>query len=259
MAVGFSAKDIAAVGYENGLQGLPNPALEKASTWLKTVFTAPQLHKSAIVAGALLQGTNAVTNVHRYGKIGSALNNVIATVGSFTDDILTFGGAGGVADKVLNEMNAILDELKNPNIGGIPIHADGEVENYDNDVSQNLYINQSSAWKEYRMDNVTPKPKTWQIRGYLKTAIPNALEAGLIIKPSLLAQRALLEHYAETRMPVVFKTHDNRFYTVVITHFDTAYTVQAIDALMCNISLQEFNVLEVKSEMKAFDILQQAL
>lgn len=220
-----------------------------AKDFLKKVWNASDvnMHKVAIVGGALLNGTNAVTNIHRFGAIGNALTNAVAVLGSATD-LLTSAGASGmsIANSVYEELNAVLDELKNPNIEGIPIHADKEVESQDIEVAQNLLIQENVGNKDYTIDNAVPKLKTWQISGYLMAnPYTNPLDGHLMIKPGLVMQRKVLQWYIDSRMPVVFKTHDNRFFRVLITHMDTSYNVQALNALSINLTLTEFVVYSV--------------
>lgn len=236
--------------YDNPDYVANDAASRKAAAWLKTVFVNALVHKSSIVLGALLNGTNTVTNIHRFGKIGEALTNVVAGVGSvesFLEEKLT---AGVPASTAMQEANAILDELKNPNLGGIPIHADTEIEAQDTDISQHLLINQDTRSKHYVADNVAIKPKTWTIKGYLM-ASRTSLDSQLIIKPSLTLQKSILQRYADARMPVVFKTHDNHFYTVLISHIDTAYVIQALNAIQINLTLTEFNAMTMDSESAA--------
>jgi len=236
-------------------------AAKKVSTWLKDVVTNPPKHQLAIVTGALLNGTNTVTNQHRFGYIGQGMTNLVAGIGAVENAITNFGGGlSSINSSAVREMNAVLDELKNPNIEGIPIHADSELETSSNDVAQKLYIRETSASKEYAMDNSVPKPKTWTIRGHLMSNPRGTpLESKLIIKPTLLAQRELLQWFMDSRRPVWYKTHDNRFYRVLITMFESQYTVQSLNSLSVNIQLTEFKALELKSEMSNVDIMSEVV
>lgn len=243
-------------------------ATKKIEAWLKDVVTNPPKHQLAIVTGALLNGTNTVTNQHRFGYIGQGMTNLVAGIGAVENAITNLGGdlsdlGAGFSrfnSAAVREMNAVLDELKNPNIEGIPIHADNELETSTNDVAQKLYIRETSASKEYAMDNSVPKPKTWTIRGYLMSnPYGTPLESQLIIKPTLLAQRKLLQWFMDSRRPVWYKTHDNRFYKVLVTMFESQYTVQSLNSLSVNIQLTEFKALELKSEMSNVDIMSEVV
>lgn len=232
-------------------------AVKKVNSWLQNVANNPPIHQAAIVLGALLNGTNAVTNQHRFGKIGAAMTSVVAFLGSATSFITNAGGLmTSFNDTVARELNAVLDELKNPNIEGIPIHADQELENSSSDVNQKMYIRESADNKDYRIDNTVPKLRTWTVRGYLMSnpyIIP--LESKLVIKPSLIAQRELLQWFKDSRKPVWFKTHDNRFFKVLINMIESQYSVQSLNSLSVNLQLTEFKALEVDSEMAETTIM----
>lgn len=223
---------------------------EKLTEWLNTLYTSDSLHKSVIVLGSLLEGTSAITKVNRYGKnsvtakvVQSVLS--VASIVANSIELLNTVATGGLATSTIyNELNYLCDELKDPNIEGIPIHAEKEIENSDADVAQNLLINQSAGNKEYAVDNVVPKLRTWSIQGYIASnPFLNPLDANLVIKPGLLVQRQLLQYFKDSRKPVLFKTHDNRFFKTLIKHFDTSYVVQSTNALQTTIQLIEFKSL----------------
>lgn len=220
---------------------------KRVATWLESIMANPPIHQAACVLGGVLTGTNSVTGIHRFGNIGKGVDTLVAAIGSAQELVASIFGAGDTLNaKAVREMNAVFDELKNPNIEGIPIHADVELEASDVEVSQKLLIYEVDSNKDYRVDSSVPKPRTWNIRGYLMSnarIVP--LESQLVIKPSLIAQRKLLQWFVDSRRPVMFKTHDNRFYTCLITHFDSQYTVQSLNSLAVNISLQEFKVMKV--------------
>lgn len=228
----------------------------KAWEWLNDTFSSPYKHILNIGAGALLYGTNAITGVRTQLRgIGRTLYNEL---------VVTMGAGNRVAEKLISGMslgtataaiNTILDEMKNPNIEGIPIHADTEKETSDVTVAKNLYIRESQSRKEYAIDNTVPQPRTWTISGYL-VSNPNLLplQADLLIKPDLIAQKKLLQYYIDARRPVVFKTHDNQFFYTLITHLETQYTTQATNAVAISITLTEFNVMEVDYSSQAVAI-----
>lgn len=241
--VGSSNSDL----YANKIDEVVQESAKRVAIWLESIYNNPPIHQAACVLGGLLNGTDTVTGIHRFGNIGKGVSAVIASFGSAANLLVSLGGSlDSFNAAVAKEINAVFDELKNPNVEGIPIHADSEVENSDVEVSQKLLIYEVDSNKDYRVDSSVPKPRTWSIKGYLMSnprLVPN--ESQLVIKPSLIAQRQLLQWFVDSRRPVMFKTHDNRFYTCLITHFDSQYTVQALNALAVNISLQEFKVMQV--------------
>lgn len=222
-------------------------AQQKAQEWLKSVATGPLIHWANIVTGGFTFGTNAVTDIHRFTAPGLQ-STIVAVLSLGTSEIASYvfnasDELSKVRQDTANMLNAISDELKDPNIEGIPIHAEAESTSQDIEVNKQIVIVQSAANKDVFVDNAVPQLRTWNIKGYL-TAVNEGLDPYMIIKPSLLIQRQLLSYYANSRMPVWFKTHDNLFYKALITHIDTAYDVRALNALLVNITLTEYKVLE---------------
>ena len=220
--------------------------VKAVNEWLRSLMSKPAAHVLNITLGALLNGTNAVTGVHSIkGSIGDFRNSIVAGIGAVGEDLTTMVTLGRLNRESIEAINAIADELKNPNLAGIPIHADTERESQDITVAKNLYIRESSARKEFVIDNTVPQLRTWRVSGYLlsnPSIYPYA--ALMLIKPDLMLQRLKLQDYIDSRLPVLFKTHDNRFYKVLISHMDTEYTIQGTNALKIDLTLTEFRVLE---------------
>lgn len=220
--------------------------VKAVNEWLRSLMSKPAAHVLNITLGALLNGTNAVTGVHSIkGSIGDFRNSIVAGIGA-VGDVLAIGTPAGLLNREsIEAINAIADELKNPNLAGIPIHADTERESQDITVAKNLYIRESSARKEFVIDNTVPQLRTWRVSGYLLSN-PSIYPyvASMLIKPDLMLQRFKLQDYIDSRLPVLFKTHDNRFYKVLISHMDTEYTIQGTNALKIDLTLTEFRVLE---------------
>lgn len=227
---------------DTGLQD-EGPAISNAvDLWLSTVQTLPALHWANIARGGYLLGTNAVTNMHR--GAGHKIAAIFLTFGM--SELLSNIGGSSAFKAAAEIANAITDELKDPNIEGIPIHAVKETGSRDIDIQSHMVIAQMSAMKEYIIDNAVPQPKQWQINGYI-TAIPSGIDPYLVIKPSMIIQDQLLDMYAKSRKPVWFKTHDNRFHLVLIKHYDSAYDPQYLNGMAVNITLTEFKVMETSA------------
>lgn len=219
--------------------------------WFDTVLTLPSLHWANITLGGVLGGSNAVSGIHRFASVGNARRYLAAylTIGS-TEILSAMLGANGAPQKVLLEtarvVNAITDELKDPNLEGIPIHASSEQDSRDITVDTHTVIVQTASNKNIIVDNAVPQLKQWQVKGYL-TSLPEGIDPYLVIKPSLKAQKLLLDVYATSRRPLWFKTHDNSFEKVLITHIETAYDTNALNAVSINLVLTEFRVMETAS------------
>lgn len=244
----LSSSELDVTGQEK--DSLDNSKTVAVYNWLKSLMSKPAAHVLNITLGALLNGTNAVTGIHSIkGNIGDFRNSIVAGIGAVGDVLGTAATAGLLNQESIDAINAIADELKNPNLAGIPIHADSEKESQDITVAKNLYIRESSAQKEFVVDNTVPQLRTWRVSGYLLSN-PSVYPyvASLLIKPDLMLQRNKLQQYIDSRLPILFKTHDNRFYKVLISHMDTEYTIQGTNALKIDLTLTEFRVLEANYE-----------
>lgn len=226
---------------------------EQVLEWLGDLFDPvnEMRHKMNIVAGAILNGSNAVTGISQYGGYSSAIA-YINVPAEFLTNLLRGADsllASGTSLSLATEINTISDALKNPNIDGIPIHATQEKENTEVQVARIMMIDQAAQNKQQIVDNAVPQLKTWQITGHL---VSNPYtDSGLVIKPSLILQRSILQDYADSRRPVLFKTHDNRFFWVLIEKFESGYNTNYLNALDVSIQLVEFKVMSVVTETVA--------
>lgn len=177
--------------------------------------------------------TEAGTKIHwgfmRAGALQSWLGNNIQQPLGFT----------AAAGEVINKAVALFSD---PNIEGIIIKSEYQSTVRDVDVSKQVVVAQDSSGtgsKQWVTDNAAPHPRTWQVRGYLKT-YSNAVDAYLTIKPTILAQLNYLDLCASSRRPVWFKPFYTSFHHVLIEHFDYEFDPKAQNAVMVNISMCEF-------------------
>lgn len=238
---------LTAAGQEYQANEIYQQWLAKAYAWLKTIDVAAALHWGNITTGGFLLGSNAISGVHRFGN---ADNKVVAALTVGTSILNTVANVGKVGPETAHIINAITDELKDPNIEGIPIHAEAESSSKDVEVNEQIVIVNSSNSKNIVVDNATPKLRKWSIRGYL-TSTRAGLDPWLVLKPSLKVQERMLRAYADSRLPVWFKSHDGEFSKVLITHIDTSYDPKALNALLINIQLTEFKVMEIAATTAA--------
>lgn len=216
--------------------------------WLESVVTRPELHIENIMLGAMLMGTNVTTGVPNI-KQEYGINLLSSTLVAAINYLPNLVSSRGISAEVFKTANSLLDELKDPNIEGIPIHATQEMQVADNEVSKLVVIDEVAANKKQVVDNAVPQLKQWTIRGHLVATGNNTpLDAALIIKPTLIAQRELLQWYMDSRRPVWYKTHDNKFYKVLISHFQSGYNTNYLNGLDVELQLTEFSVLSVTSE-----------
>lgn len=266
MAKDLDGVDITAnfdVPVSNPFSGIKDTFTGAVDRWMESVITTPAIHWANIALGGFLGGTNAVTNIHRFSSIdiggGKRVVLGILTLGS-TEILNGMGSdsASGLLRNTANVINAVLDELKDPNIEGIPIHAVKETESRDVEVNEQLTIAmyssdvvgtvvEGAANKDIVVDNATPRLKEWQVNGYL-TSFPEGLDPYLILKPGLKVQKMLLDLYTQSRRPVWYKTHDGSFKKVLIKHMDTAYNPNHLNSVELNLTLVEFKVLAASTE-----------
>ena len=232
----------------------------KVSAWLQSLYEpkGTVLHAANIVQSAVFNGSSAVTDIYRHGTAGMLSEYVISGINIAEDFFVGnyLGGIDVVNAKIAQAFNAIADMLKDPNIDGIPIHATQEREVTDVTVSKNVVIETDASFRKEVVDNAVPQLRTWSITGHLM-ANPRLSIADrmLVIKPSMLLQKQILQYYADSRRPVLYKTHDNIFHKVLISHFESGYNTNYLNAIDVNITLVEFATLEVSSEQSDVQLM----
>lgn len=235
-----------------------------AYNWLSTALSSPTGHKLKIVTSAYSMGTNAVTGIRRFAStqggaagviMGIATGTLIADkLSSLTNMLsggLTSSRFNGASQEIFQGINAILDELKNPNVDGIPIHATKEVLSQDIEVGEQVVIVQDSASKEVCVDNVVPKLRQFSVQGYLMANQLTLVDPYLVLKPSLQLQKRVLQAYANSRKPVWYKTGDNEFIVCLIKHIETGRTEKGLNAIEISMQLQEFKVWYTESTVRS--------
>lgn len=133
-----------------------------------------------------------------------------------------------------------------PNIEGIPI----SVTNFETDrqieVGEQMMIVQSTAQKRYWTDNAVPKLKTWEMQGYISSAL--SIDAAYLIRPSLKMQIDFLDKCAESRRPVLFKDNRGVFRFVQIMNLRTTEEATYNNAIQIHVSLKEYVPYEVNNK-----------
>lgn len=140
----------------------------------------------------------------------------------------------GVPSEIIEKQRsqvAMLDlavkEWMKPNIGGITISPTSERMGRSVENSENLIITQptysgvlpdgyQTAGKEYVSDNSAPHPRTWHIEGMITQSIPLADQSMGIMKPTLMMQQSMLDAYAQSRKPILFRSGLCPFPTLVL-------------------------------------------
>lgn len=149
--------------------------------------------------------------------------------------------------------NSILSALTSPTLCYVPISCDSLEEINEADVANTMIIAQNTGNKSYLTDNVSPKPRYWDIHGYLTALLP-IIEDYLLIKPTLLTQRLLLNSAFKSRNTVPFKTDTGEIVDVVITRLRIKSLANAQNAYEITATVQEVEVLEASTTADALNL-----
>lgn len=149
--------------------------------------------------------------------------------------------------------NDILQTLSSPTLCYVPISCDSLEENNEADVANTMIIAQNTGLKSYMTDNVAPKPRTWDIHGYITALVP-IIEDYLLVKPTLLTQRLLLNNAFKSRDTVPFKTDTGEILDVVIVRLKMKSLANAQNAYEVTATVQEVDVLDTSTIATALNL-----
>ena len=147
----------------------------------------------------------------------------------------------------------ILQTLSSPTLCYVPISCDSLEENNEADVANTMIIAQNTGLKSYMTDNVAPKPRTWDIHGYITALVP-IIEDYLLVKPTLLTQRLLLNNAFKSRDTVPFKTDTGEILDVVIVRLKMKSLSNAQNAYEITATVQEVDVLDTSTTATALNL-----
>ena len=170
----------------------------------------------------------------RRGSTARSLINAIFANASTTQKM--FSHLSTVVNRTIDNWEQALVQ---PNIAGVPISAKSVTTSREVDISESMVISQSSGSKLYMTDNAVPRLKEWVISGYLTSS--SILDAGFLIKPSLVWQLYYLDVCAKSRKPVMFKTNKGEFVKVQITNLNTSEDASYNNCVEVSITLKEYN------------------
>lgn len=160
----------------------------------------------------------------------------------------------GIAkDSGSEAFNDILQTLSSPTLCYVPISCDSLEENNEADVANTMIIAQNTGLKSYMTDNVAPKPRTWDIHGYITALVP-IIEDYLLVKPTLLTQRLLLNNAFKSRDTVPFKTDTGEILDVVIVRLKMKSLANAQNAYEITATVQEVDVLDTSTTATALNL-----
>lgn len=175
--------------------------------------------------------------------------NMAAVAGQAVIASIT-GIAKGSGSEAFND---ILQTLSSPTLCYVPISCDSLEENNEADVANTMIIAQNTGLKRYMTDNVAPKPRTWDIHGYITALVP-IVEDYLLVKPTLLTQRLLLNNAFKSRDTVPFKTDTGEILDVVIVRLKMKSLANAQNAYEVTATVQEVDVLDTSTTATALNL-----
>ena len=175
--------------------------------------------------------------------------NMAAVAGQAVIASIT-GIAKGSGSEAFND---ILQTLSSPTLCYVPISCDSLEENNEADVANTMIIAQNTGLKSYMTDNVAPKPRTWDIHGYITALVP-IIEDYLLVKPTLLTQRLLLNNAFKSRDTVPFKTDTGEILDVVIVRLKMRSLANAQNAYEITATVQEVDVLDTSTTATALNL-----
>lgn len=224
------------------------------SIWLDTVLTKPLAHWGIIALGQQLLGSHTQLGHTLTGTIGVKSNSVLSLIEAATFDPISL--AEGTLSKITPNavtsmmvksaeiMNYLYDILRDPNIEGIPIHTATLSVSREVDVSENPVIMQKDAQRAYVQDNAVPRPRKWNLDGYLM-ATNKMIDGFSVVKPTLIAQQKFLDFIARSRRPVWFKDHNCEFHLILITSIHMESTATTNTGVHVTLQLSEYTPLQV--------------
>ena len=175
--------------------------------------------------------------------------NMAAVAGQAVIASIT-GIAKGSGSEAFND---ILQTLSSPTLCYVPISCDSLEESNEADVANTMIIAQNTGLKSYMTDNVAPKPRTWDIHGYITALVP-IIEDYLLVKPTLLTQRLLLNNAFKSRDTVPFKTDTGEILDVVIVRLKMKSLANAQNAYEVTATVQEVDVLDTSTTATALNL-----
>lgn len=162
-----------------------------------------------------------------------------------------FSAMTGLKDKALGALIGIsaealsnaLTALEQPSLCFVPILSESLSMRRTVDIGTTMLISQADQKKDYLTDNAAPRPRTWTGSGYITTLSP-LIETGILIKPTVQAQQAILEAAADSRQAVKFKTDYGEIVDVLIQDLQISSTPKGPGVRQISYTVQEVKVLQ---------------
>lgn len=128
--------------------------------------------------------------------------------------------------------------LTTPWLAYVPIWPEEVVDELDAEISTQLVVSTIDGGKEFVSDNTAPKPRTWNIKGYIK-GIPY-IELTNWFMPSLSAQKLIIDSAIRLRRPLPFRTNEGEIVKVFVKNRKYLSSPDNMNAIKIELLVQEF-------------------
>jgi hypothetical protein len=125
----------------------------------------------------------------------------------------------------------------------VPLQCETYKEVLPSDVSQQLIIDSSKGKKLYVTDNIAPKPRTWEIKGYIGAA-PYELIASPILQLTQAKKLSYLREMRDSREMLVFRTKNGgELVFVAIKNLEIDSRPEVQNRIPISMTIQEIPIL----------------
>jgi hypothetical protein len=145
----------------------------------------------------------------------------------------------GIASTSLNELAQAIKAFSTQVVlNGIPILTESVKLVHSVDIPSTMVIDETTRNKNFVTDNTAPRPRVWTVSGYLTSLAPT-IESYMIIKPTLLLQRKILELAINSRDKVKIKLNTGEIIDVYIQQLSIEDNAKAMNASIINVTVSE--------------------
>ena len=145
----------------------------------------------------------------------------------------------GIASTSLNELAQAIKAFSTQVVlNGIPILTESVKLVHSVDIPSTMVIDETTRNKNFVTDNTAPRPRVWTVSGYLTSLAPS-IESYMIIKPTLLLQRKILELAINSRDKVKIKLNTGEIIDVYIQQLSIEDNAKAMNASIINVTVSE--------------------
>lgn len=173
-------------------------------------------------------------------KLTQAGKDFAAVTGSSNTTARNVASLIGVSPE---QLEGVFTALEQPSLCFIPIKSETLTVRRIVDVGTTMLISQVDQTKDFLTDNSAPHPRVWSCSGYISSLIPYH-ENGLMVKPSLQVQMAVLDAAADSRQPVKFKTDMGEIVDVLVQDLQMSSTTKGPGVKQVSFVVQEVKILQ---------------